>query len=103
MGISLPTLPQPGATTNAVLGETEQSWLLMFALLVLGFRVASIRHAVLISLLFAVASALNYVLLGDFSDLLFGFWGTAAFILLPMFLLLAVLLRKIVPGVTGRL
>jgi hypothetical protein len=103
MGISLPTLPQPGATTNAVLGETEQSWHLMFALLVLGFTAASIRHAVLISLLFAAATALSYGLLGDFSDMLFGFWGTAAFILLPMFLLLAGLLRKVVPGTTGKL
>ena len=33
MGISLPQLPQPGATTNAVLGQTETAWLLTFALL----------------------------------------------------------------------
>ncbi len=103
MGIALPTPPQPGATTNAVLGEIEQSWLLIFALLVSGLTVASVRHAVLISLLFGAATALGYGLLGDFSDLLFGFWGTAAVILLPIFILLALLLRKVMPGITGRL
>ena len=103
MGISLPTLPQPGATTSAVLGETEQGWLMIFALLVLGSTLAAVNHAVLVSLLFGAATALGYGLLGDFSDLLFGFWGTAALILVPMFLLLAALLRKALPGITGRL
>ncbi|MDB6123193.1 MAG: hypothetical protein JWQ71_2186 [Pedosphaera sp.] len=74
MGISLPTLPQPGETTKAVLGETERSWLLIFAMLVLGLTLASVKHAVLISLLFGAGTALGYGLLGDFSDLLFGFW-----------------------------
>jgi hypothetical protein len=103
MGIALPTPPQPGETTNAVLGQTERSWLLIFALLVLGLTVASVRHAALISLLFGAAIALGYGLLGDFSDLLFGFWGTAAIILLPIFFLLAALLRKVLPGIAGRL
>ena len=102
MGIALPTPPQPGATTNAVLGETEHSWLLIFALLVLGLTMASVRHAVLISLLFAAAIALGYGLLGDFSDLLFGFWGTALIIMVPIFFLLAKLLKKVVPGTTGK-
>lgn len=103
MGISLPTLPQPGATTSVVLGETEQGWLLIFAVLVLGSTLAAINHSVIISLLFGTAAALGYGMLGDFSDLLFGFWGTAALVLLPVFLLLAALLRKTVPGITGRL
>ena len=98
MGIALPTPPQPGETTNAVLGETEHSWLLIFALLVLGLTMASVRHAVLISLLFAAAIALGYGLLGDFSDLLFGFWGTALLIMVPIFFLLAKLLKKVVPA-----
>ena len=36
MGIALPTLPQPGATTNAVLAETERRWMLLLAALLLG-------------------------------------------------------------------
>ena len=103
MGISLPTLPQPGATTSAVLGETEQGWLLIFALLVLGLTLANVNHAVLLSLLFGAATALGYGLLGDFSDLLFGFWGTAAIVLLPLMLFLSWLLRKSLPGIAGRL
>ncbi len=103
MGIALPTLPQPGETTNAVLGETERSWLLIFALLVLGLTIAPVKNAVLLSVLFGAATALGYGLLGDFSDLLFGFWGTAALILVPSFVLLAWLLRKILPGLNGQL
>lgn len=103
MGIALPTPPQPGAVTNAVLGEIERSWLLIFALLVLGLTIATPGKAVLLSLLFGAATALGYGLLGDFSDLLFGFWGTAVLVLLPEFILLAWLLRKFLPGVNGRL
>jgi hypothetical protein len=103
MGIALPTPPQPGATTNAVLGQTERSWLLIFALLVLGLTVASVKHAALISLLFGAALALGYGLLGDFSDLFLGFWGTAIVILIPIFYFLARLLRKVLPGLAGRL
>lgn len=103
MGVAFPTPPQPGEITNAVLGETERSWLLIFALLVLGLTITSARHAVLISLLFGAATALGYALLGDFSDLLFGFWGTAALILLPAFILLAWLLYKLLRGLNGRL
>ncbi len=103
MGIALPTPPQPGAVTNAVLGETERSWLLIFALLVLGLTIASVKNAVLLSLLFGTGTALGYGLLGDFSDLLFGFWGTAALVLVPSFALLAWLLYKILPGINGRL
>jgi len=103
MGISLPSLPQPGETTNAVLGEIERSWLLIFALLVLGLTLASVRHAVLLGLLFGAATALAYGMLGDFSDLLFGFWGTAASVLVPVFGLLAWLLRRTVEGRVGKL
>jgi hypothetical protein len=103
MGVALPTPPQPGETTNAVLGQAERSWLLVFALLVLGLTIASVRRAPLISLLFGAAIALGYGLLGDFSDVLFGFWGTGVSILLPLFLLLAALIRKVLPTVVGRL
>jgi hypothetical protein len=98
MGISLPTLPQPGATTNAVLDEVERGWLLIFAMLVLGLTLAGANHAPLLSILFAAASACAYGLLADFSDLLFGFWGTALLILLPIFVLLAWLLRRVAPA-----
>ncbi len=98
MGISLPTLPQPGATTNAVLAEVERGWLLIFAMLVLGLTLAAADHAPLLSILFAAASACAYGLLADFSDFLFGFWGTAALILLPMFVLLAWLLLRVAPA-----
>ena len=62
---------------------------------------AGVNHAVVISLLFGAATALGYGLLGDFSDLLFGFWGTATIVLLPMLLFLSWLLRKSLPGIAG--
>ncbi len=105
MGIALPTLPQPGQTTNAVLGEIEQSWMLLFALvaLALTFTSAKAAQTVSLTLLFGAATALGYGLLGDFSDLLFGFWGTAALVLTPLFLLLAWLLKRCLPGLAGSL
>jgi len=103
MGIALPSPPQPGETTNAVLGQTERSWLLIFALLVLGLTFSSVKHAALVSFLFGAGAALGYGLVGDFSDLLFGFWGTALVMLVPVFFLLASLLRKVVPGLAGKL
>src|SRR5205807_4624576 len=92
MGISLPTVTQPGETTNAVLAEVERSWLLIFAMLVLGLSLAGAGQAVLLSVLFGATVACAYGLLGDFSDLLLGFWGTAGVILLPVFVLLGWLL-----------
>lgn len=103
MGIALPQLPQPGAITRAVLGETERAWLLLFAMFVLSLTLASVRHAVPLAILFGTAAAFGYGLLADFSDLLFGFWGSAAVILLPLFLLLAWLLTRTVNGSGKRL
>jgi len=99
MGISLPQLPQPGETTRAVLDEIENAWLFVFAILLLSLTLASVRHAVLLTILFATATAFGYGLLADFSDLLFGFWGTAILILLPLFALLASLLKRTVPEI----
>ena len=95
MGISLPQLPQPGEITRAVLYEVERAWLLLFALLALSLTLAAVPHAVPLTILFSTAVAFGYGLLADFSDLLFGFWGTATLILLPLFLFLAWLLRRV--------
>lgn len=103
MGISLPKLPQPGATTSKVLGATQQGWLLIIAMLAMGTSTLSSSRAVLVSLLFGAASALAYGLLGDFSDVLLGFWGTAVLILLPIFIVLAALLRRVLPDMGGKL
>lgn len=99
MGIALPQLPQPGATTNAVLREVERAWLMIFAMLALSLTLAAERHTVLLTVLYGAATAFSYGLLGDFSDLLFGFWGTAALVLLPLFVSLAALLTRITSGI----
>ena len=99
MGIALPQLAQPGETTRAVLNHTEDAWLLMFAALGLSLAIAAARHAVLLTILFATATALAYGLLADFSDLLFGFWGTFGLMLLPLFALYAVMLVRIASAV----
>ncbi|HLX94727.1 MAG TPA: hypothetical protein VKU37_03195 [Verrucomicrobiae bacterium] len=101
MGISLPQLPQPGETTRAVLNETGDAWLLVFGALALSLTLVHARHAVLLTVLFSTATAFGYGLLADFSDLLFGFWGTAILILLPYFLFLAILLLRTAPQ-TGK-
>jgi hypothetical protein len=98
MGVALPSLPQPGEMTNAVLGETERAWLLLFAMLALTLSLAQVGHAAVISVLFGAATAFAYGLLGDFSDLLFGFLGTAVLILIPLLLLLAKLLTRVTGG-----
>jgi hypothetical protein len=98
MGIALPSVSQPGETTNAVLGEVERGWLLIFAMLAFSLTLAGIPHAVLLSVLFGAACACGYGLLGDFSDVLLGFWGTACLVLVPIFLLLAWLLKQVAPA-----
>ena len=103
MGISFPALPQPGATTNAVLGEAERGWMLIVAALLLTLALGEVRHAVLRTALFASAVALGFGVLGDFSDLLFGFWGTATVIFLPLLLLLAWWVRRLIGGTTGKM
>ena len=103
MGIALPTLPQPGANTNAVLGEAERGWMLIVAVLLLTLTLAEVHHAASLSVLFASAVALAFGVLGDFSDLLFGFWGTALVIFLPLLFALALIAKRIVGGTTGKL
>jgi hypothetical protein len=41
MGIALPKLPQPGAATRAVLGEADDAWQLVFAVLVLAWSTSA--------------------------------------------------------------
>ena len=103
MGVSLPTLPQPGETTNAVLGEAERGWMLIVATLLLSFTLSAVRHAVLLAVLFASAVALAFGVLGDFNDLLFGFWGTALVVFLPLLLLLAWIAKRIAGGTAGKI
>ena len=103
MGIALPELPQPGQTTSAILGEIEDAWLLTFASVALGLTLLGVSHAAMIAVLFGVACGFGYGLLADFSDLLFGFWGTAAAVLLPLFLFVAWLLMRIVKQRCGRM
>ncbi len=103
MGVSLPTLPQPGATTNAVLEEAEHGWMLVVATLLLALTLGQVRHAALIGILFAVAIALVFGLLGDMSDVLFGFAGAALLLVLPLLSLLAVLIKRIIGGKRGNL
>ena len=96
MGIALPKLPQPGETTRAVLNEAGDAWLLVFSALALTLTLAGARHAVLLTGLLSTATAFGYGLLANFSDLLFGFWGTAFLILVPYFFVLAALLTRAV-------
>lgn len=103
MGIALPSLPQPGAITNAVLGEVERAWLMIFAMIALTLSLLQVRQAVLITVLFGAATAFAYGLLGDFSDLLFGFVGTAIMILIPFLLGLAKLLARVVSGAASKI
>jgi hypothetical protein len=127
MGIALPPPPQPGAATSGVLNEVERGWLLIYATLIFGLVLGTvglepgrfpvgesasvvervgprpgIARAVLLCIFFGTATACSYAMLADFSDILFGFWGSAALVLVPMFLLLAWLLKKMPPVRSGR-
>jgi len=98
MGLALPALPQPGAATNAVLTETDRAWLLVTAMLLLTLTLAGVEHAVIFSILFATTIAFAYGLLADFSDLLFGFWPTAAFVFCPIILALTIIAIRAMPS-----
>lgn len=89
MGIALSQPAQPGKTMNAVLAETSTAWTLVFSVVVAGLTLAGARQPVLISILVGAAVAFGYGLLGNFHDIVYGFWGSAALILLPLFVALA--------------
>jgi hypothetical protein len=78
-----------------VTAKTERAWLLLFAMLTLTLTLAQVRHAAVVSILFGTATAFAYGLLGDFSDILFGFLGTAVLVLIPLLLGLAKLLTRV--------
>jgi hypothetical protein len=61
----------------------------------MSLAIAGVRQAVLLTILFVTGSAFAYGLLADFSDLLFGFWGTFVVVLLPLLTLCAGLLLRI--------
>jgi hypothetical protein len=103
MGISLPALPQPGATTTAVLEEAERGWMLVVATLFLTLALGQVKHASFIGTLFAIATALIFGLLGDCSDLLLGFVGATLLVVLPLLLFLAFSIRRIIGGKRGNL
>jgi len=47
------------------------------------------------------AVAFVFALLGDFSDTPLGFWGTGTIVVLPIFALLLIALRRTLPGAEG--
>jgi hypothetical protein len=76
---------------------------LLFATLLLSLTLDQANYSVLLTVLFGATGACVYGLLGDFSDVLFGFWGAASFILVPAFALLAWLLIRFTPRSSARL
>ncbi len=103
MGISLPTLSQPGETTSAILAEAEKGWVLLFAAVLLGLTLAGGRGAVLIGVLVGCAVALGFGLLGDLSDTFLGFWGTDLLLFVPLILTLGWLTSRCLPTFEGKL
>jgi hypothetical protein len=70
--------------------------------MLLGLTLAQANYGVLLTVLFGAAGACVYGLLGDFSDVLFGFWGAASFILVPAFASLAWLVIRFTPRSSAR-
>jgi hypothetical protein len=103
MGIALAKPEQPGRTMNAVLGETSTAWTLLFAGMVSGLTLASVRRAALLSVFIGALVGFAYGLLGNFHEIVFGFWGAGAVVLLPVFGLLAWLVTRTVDGAAGKL
>jgi hypothetical protein len=103
MGIALSRPEQPGKIMDAVLAETPTAWTLLFAATIFGLSLAGIRMAVLFDILVGAAAVFAYGLLGNFHDIVFGFWGSAVVVLVPLFALLAWMLTRAVAGSAGKL
>jgi hypothetical protein len=103
MGIALSRPEQPGKIMDAVLAETPTAWTLLFAATIFGLSLAGIRLAVLFDILIGAAAVFAYGLLGNFHDIVFGFWGSAVVVLVPLFALLAWMLTRVVTGRAGKL
>jgi hypothetical protein len=103
MGIALARPEQPGRVMDAVLAETPTAWTLLFAAMVFGLSLAGVRRAVLLDILVGAAAVFAYGLLGNFHDIVFGFWGSAVVVLVPLFALVAGVIIRVVAGLPGKL
>jgi len=103
MGIALSRPEQPGKVMDAVLAETPTAWTLLFAATVFGLSLTGIRLAVLFDILVGAAAVFAYGLLGNFHDIVFGFWGSLVVVLVPLFALLTWMVTRAVAGTAGKL
>ncbi len=103
MGIALARPEQPGRVMDAVLAETPTAWTLLFAAMIFGLSLAGVRRAVLLDILVGAAAVFAYGLLGNFHDIVFGFWGSAVVVLVPLFALVAWVIIRVVAGLPGKL
>lgn len=101
MGVEMPRLVQPGQTTGAVLAQSANGWLVLVSAVVLSFTLAGVRHAVLLSVIVAVATAFGYGLMAGLSDTVLGFWGTCALVWLPLYGLMSWLMATALPTSEG--
>jgi len=79
MGIALArNCPSRGERRRAILNQTEDAWLLIFAALGLSLAIAGVRQAVLLTILFSDRNGVRLWLAGDFSDIAVWFWDLRA-------------------------
>jgi hypothetical protein len=103
MGLEMPKLIQPGEFTGKVLGEVRKGWALLFAAILLAGILTAPARAPILAVLVGAAAAFAYGLLGDLSDTPLGFWGSSAALMLPVFLGLIAVVRRVLPGLAGNL
>ena len=98
IGIQLPQPTQPGELTGAVLYQMRKGWVLLFAAVLLGLTLDGQRHAALLATFVGSGVAVASGLLANFSDTPLGFWGALVLFVVPVFIVLAITLRRIVTG-----